>query len=147
MSEKLSKKERQEKLIETMQAWQKIENAAVGQTARVMEQTENPLIRLLMEGIQRDSNLHHRIQQLVIDSLTRGATAVNLRDLENVWDSIEKHIEIEKRTVTLAEESLALLDHDREGYQKYLLTWLLEDEKKHDKLLADLSLIKRAMYP
>ena len=33
------------------------------------------------------------------------------------------------------------------GCSNYLLTWLLEDEKKHDKLLADLSLIKRAMYP
>ena len=147
MSDKLSKKERQEKLIEAMHAWQKIENAAVAQTARVIEQTENPLIRLLMEGIQQDSNLHHRIQQLVIDSLTRGATAVSIHDIEKVWSSIEKHIEIEKRTVELAEESLALLDHDREGYQKYLLTWLLEDEKKHDKLLEDLSLIKRAMYP
>jgi len=143
----MSKKERQEKLVESMKRWQKVENAAVGQTARVIEQTDNPLIRLVMEGIQRDSNLHHRIQQLIIDSVTRGTTAVNPRDLENVWDGIEEHIEIEKRTVALAEEALALLDHDREGYQKYLLSWLLEDEKKHDKLLADLVLIKRAMYP
>ncbi len=147
MSDKMSKKERQEKLVESMKRWQKVENAAVGQTARVIEQTDNPLIRLVMEGIQRDSNLHHRIQQLIIDSVTRGTTAVNPRDLENVWDGIEEHIEIEKRTVALAEEALALLDHDREGYQKYLLSWLLEDEKKHDKLLADLVLIKRAMYP
>jgi len=147
VSDKMSKKERQEKLVESMKRWQKVENAAVGQTARVIEQTDNPLIRLVMEGIQRDSNLHHRIQQLIIDSVTRGTTAVNPRDLENVWDGIEEHIEIEKRTVALAEEALALLDHDREGYQKYLLSWLLEDEKKHDKLLADLVLIKRAMYP
>ncbi len=147
MSDRKSKKERQEKLIESMRSWQKIENAAVAQTARVIEQTDNPLIRLVMEGIQRDSNLHHRIQQLVIDSVSRGTTAVSVRDLEQVWSSIEKHIEIERRTVELAEEALALLDHDRDGYQRYLLSWLLVDEKKHDRLLADLSLIKRAMYP
>ena len=31
--------------------------------------------------------------------------------------------------------------------QKYLISYLLEDEKKHDKLLEDLKLIKNDMYP
>ena len=31
--------------------------------------------------------------------------------------------------------------------QQYLLNYLLEDEKKHDKLLDDLELIKKKMYP
>jgi len=141
-----SKKEAQKTLIENMRRWQKIENAAVAQTARIIEATDNPIIRFVAETIQRDSNNHYRVQELVVDTLT-STTTVSVDDLAKVWDSIEEHIKIEKKTIELAEESLAALDHDRQGVQKYLLTYLLEDERKHDKMLADLELIKKGMYP
>ncbi len=140
-------KEKHEKIVNTMQRWQKIENAAVTQTARIMEESDNQLIRLVMEIIQRDSNLHHRVQQTIIDSLTREAINVPVDDLSKVWDSIEKHIAIEKQTIALAKESLEALEGTRSVVQQYLLSYLLADEEKHDKLLADLALIKKGMYP
>ena len=45
-------KENLEKLAATMKRWQKLENAAIAQTARIMEQTEHPLIRQVMEIIR-----------------------------------------------------------------------------------------------
>ena len=140
-------KEAQEKVVESLQRWQKIENAAVAQTAKVMDETDNVLIRLVMEIIQRDSNMHYRVQQLLIDHLTRSAVTISPRDLEAVWDAIEDHIKIERRTVELANEALEALSHDKQAVPKYLLTYLLEDEKKHDKMLEDIVLIKRGMYP
>ncbi len=141
-----SRKEAQSALVDSMRRWQKVEDAAVAQTARIIEETDNPIIRFVAETIQRDSLNHHRVQQLVVDSITR-ATTVSVDDLIGVWDAIDEHIAIEKKTIGLAEEALARLDHDRDGIQKYLLTYLLEDERKHERMLADLELIKKGMYP
>jgi ribonucleotide reductase beta subunit family protein with ferritin-like domain len=140
-------KEKLEQVVGIMKRWQKAENAAVHQTSKIMEDTENPLIRLTMEVIQRDSNLHHRVQQMVIDSIEREYIPVLTPDLEKVWDSIEKHIRIEKQTIDMAQQALGALEGTKNPVQQYLISYLLEDEKKHDKLLADLDLIKKQMYP
>ncbi len=142
----MGKKEAQIQLVENMRRWQKVENAAVTSTAQIMEGTDNEYIRAVAEIINRDSQMHYRIQQLIVDSVTK-TVAMPVDDLKAVWDAIEKHIEIERRTIALATESLELLDHQRQGLQQYLLEYLLEDEKKHDNLLAKLELIKKGMYP
>ncbi len=143
----MSMKEEQQKLVENMKQWQKVENAAVAKTASVMEETANPLIRLVMEIIQRDSNLHHRVQQMIIDSLERESIPITVDDLQKVWASIEDHIEIERKTVKLAKASLDALQGRASIVQHYLLSYLMEDEKKHEKLLANLQQIKKGMYP
>lgn len=143
----MSTKEKLEKLTDNMRRWQRIENAAVAQTSKIMEETEHPLIRLVAEIIQRDSNVHHRVQQMVIDSLERENINVFYDDLDKIWDSIEKHILIEKKTIELAKDSLDALAGTKNPVQQYLVSYLLHDEEKHDKLLADLALIKKRMYP
>lgn len=143
----MSTKEKLEQLAGKMRQWQKIENAAVSQTAKIMDETEHPLIRLVAEIIQRDSNAHHRVQQAVIDSLEKENINVLYDDLEKVWESIAKHILIERKTIELARESLEALEGTRYPVQQYLVTYLLRDEEKHDKLLSDLELIKKRMYP
>jgi bacterioferritin (cytochrome b1) len=143
----MSGKEQQENLVARMKQWQKLETAAVAQTARIIEKTEHPLIRLVAEIIQRDSQMHHRTQQLVIDSLEKASIPVPVEQLTEIWDAIEEHIRIERRTIETAKESLGLLNGSSSVLQRYLLSYLLADEKKHDKLLADLELIKRKMYP
>ena len=140
-------KEKLEQLAGKMRQWQKIENAAVAQTAKIMDETEHPLIRLVAEIIQRDSNAHHRVQQAVIDSLEKENINVLYDDLEKVWESIDKHIKIERKTIELARESLEALEGTRFPVQQYLISYLLADEEKHDKLLSDLELIKKRMYP
>ena len=134
-------------MAEEMREWQRVENAAISQTARVMEKTENPLVRLVMELIQRDSVFHHRVQQLIIDSIEKQAVAITPADLEAVWDMIEQHLELEKKTVLYGEKAWYGLEGTVNPVQQYLLSYLLTDEKKHVKLLDDLALIKRGMYP
>jgi hypothetical protein len=146
MSNRVTKREKQQKLADNMRRWQGVETAAIAQTAKIMGDTDNPLIRLVATIIQRDSQTHHAVQQLIIDSLNHSFT-LQVGELAKVWEGIEKHIEIEKRTIELAKESLDQLDHQREGVYQYLLEYLLVDEQKHDKLLSDLDLIKRGMYP
>jgi len=143
----MSTKEKQQELIKNMKNWQKLENKAVHQTAQIMTETEHPLIRLVLEIIQRDSNMHHRVQQMIIDSMETEQVELQADDLVNVWDSIEKHIQLEKKTIEMAQNSLAALKGtSKTVMQQYLISYLLTDEQKHDKLLADLDLIKRGMF-
>jgi hypothetical protein len=143
----MSTKEIQEKIIDNMRRWQKIENASVSSTGKVIEKTENPIVRLVMEIIQRDSQMHYRVQDMIADSLSAKAISLTPEELGDVWDMIEKHIELEKKTVAFAEEALGALKGKKMVVQEYLLQYLLEDENKHNHILDSLLTIKKGMYP
>ena len=143
----MSTKEIQQEIVKNMKRWMKIENASVASTGKVIEKTENPIVRLVMEIIQRDSQMHYRVQELIADSLESKTITLTPDEVGDVWDLIEKHIEIEKKTVELAEKSLAALKGKRMIVQEYLLHYLLKDEQKHNELLAELEPIKAKMYP
>lgn len=143
----MSTKEIQEKIVDNMKRWQKIENASVASTGRVIEKTDNPIVRLVMELIQRDSQFHYRVQQMIADSLESKAIALSPDELGDVWGMIEDHIRLEEKTVELAQEALAALKGKKMLVQEYLLNYLLEDELKHNKILDHLQKIKAGMYP
>lgn len=143
----MSTKELQEKIVWNMRKWQKIEDAAVTQTGEIVAKTDNPIIRLVMSIIHADSLTHHRVQGLIADGLESETVSLSYDDLSDVWDMIEKHIEIEKKTISLAKESLEAIKGKKMVVQEYLLNYLLLDETKHDKMLDDLALIRKGMYP
>jgi len=143
-----SKKEVQQDLIANMQSWRKIENASVASTGRVIEKTENPIVRLVMEIIQRDSQMHYRVQEYIADSLSGKTVSLTPDELGDVWGMIEEHIDLEKRTLQLAQASLEAIQGSKGMLvQAYLLEYLLEDEKKHNVLLERLTKIQKGMYP
>lgn len=143
----MTTKEIQEQVSANMRNWQKVENASVASTGKVIEKTENPIVRIVMEIIQRDSKMHYRVQDLIADSLTTGTISLTPDELGEVWDLIEHHIELEKKTVELAQEALAAIKGKKMVVQEYLLHYLLEDETKHNNILKQLETIKGGMYP
>jgi rubrerythrin len=138
------KAENLEELVATLKRWQEIETASVAQTSAIMEKTKNPLIRLVMEIIRQDSAMHRRVQQTILDSLEKEAFSLTPEELGDVWEMIEAHAEMEKETITLAEKARK---NCRLFIQRHLLTYLIEDEQKHDRLLAQLEDFKRQIYP
>ena len=143
----MSTKELQEQIVKNMRQWQKIENLSVASTGNVIEVTDNPIIRMVMEIIQRDSQFHYRVQEYIADSLESKTVALSTDDLGKVWDLIEKHIKLEEKTVELAKASLEALKGKKMLVQEYLLNYLLEDENKHNKILENLEKVKAGMYP
>ncbi|TKJ42159.1 hypothetical protein CEE37_00340 [candidate division LCP-89 bacterium B3_LCP] len=143
----MSTKEIQENLATDMDHWMQIEDAAVASTGAIIEKTGNPVVRLVMEIIQRDSLMHHRIQEFIKDTITREPVSLTPDELADVWTMVEKHIEIEKKTVETAENAIDSIKDKKMVVQEYLLNYLLIDEKKHDSLLATLETIKKGMYP
>src|SRR5208337_5022378 len=94
-----------EELTTTLRHWQEIEDATVAHTTAVMERTQNPLIRLVMEIIRQDSVMHKKVQQAILDSLEHQAFSLTPEELADIWDMIEKHAELEKETIALAEKA------------------------------------------
>ena len=142
--DKKSGPERIAEAVDVLRQWQGIERDAIETTAQIMEKTDNLLIRQIMEIIRNDSVQHHRVQQFIIDSLTRTPVQLKPEDLALIWDEIEKHDELEKETIKLGKE----LAKDCPFFvQKTLLDYLIYDEEKHDKLLGELEKFKKNLYP
>ena len=143
----MTTKEIQAKIIDNMHRWQKVENASVASTGNVIEKTDNPIVRMIMEIIQRDSQMHYRVQEVIAHSLESGTITLSPDELAGVWDMIEKHIKLEEATIELANEAKKALKGKKMVVQEYLLDYLLIDEQKHNKILETLGTIKKGMYP
>jgi hypothetical protein len=130
------------KMVEVLHEWQAIERQSMSDTAEILEGTKSPFIRIIMEIIRHDSLMHHRVQQFLIDSLTVANVTVTREDVAEVWEQIEAHDRIERKTIAMAEE---LSQTAWAPVQKQLLEYLLKDETKHDALLNQLEDFKRGM--
>ena len=133
-----------EELVGILKTWQGLENATISHTTEVIGKTHNPLIQLVMEIIRHDSEMHYRVQQVLLDSLEKQAITLTPEELGEIWDMVEKHAEMEKQTIELAEKAR---NNCRLFAQRHLLSYLIEDEKKHDRLLGQLQDFKRNIYP
>jgi len=137
-------KELNEKLVATLKKWQKVEDASVKSTSEIIGKTKNPVVKQVMEIIKQDSAMHKKVQQLLIDSFEKEAIQLQPEELSEVWSMIENHIELEKETIRLAEESRK---NSNSFIVRYLLGYLMTDEQKHNDVLAQLEDVKRGMYP
>ena len=129
-------------LVETLRQWQRIERQSISDTAEIIEESKNPFIRLIMEIIRHDSLMHHRVQQFLIDTVTVEDVSLTREEVAEIWEKIEAHDRVEKKTIELAE---GLKDKAWNPIHKQLLSYLIQDEKKHDGLLEQLNEVKAGM--
>ena len=139
-----------DQLIKTLRAWQKIENSTVASTAQAIMETQNPILRLAMEIIQRDSNLHHRILHLMIGELESKSYPLPAEDVLELWDLIVRHQEMETHTIEAARQALERLEAAGGAEHitvRFLLDFLLRDEEKHEAMIANLQKIAQDYRP
>ena len=132
--------ERTREAVELLRSWQGLEREAIATTAEIMESTDNLLIRQIMEIIRNDSVQHHRVQQFIIDQMTREPVRMSPDDMAEVWTRLEQHDQLERRTIEMAIE---LKEKTTDVVAKVLLEYLILDEQKHDTLLGQLQAVKR----
>ena len=132
--------QRVEKMLEELKKWQTIENHAIDQTTKIGQQTKNEFVKIIMEVIRHDSEMHHRVQQTIIDSLTKADIPLSYEDLVEVWDEIEKHDATERRVLAIAKD---LHETAWSPIHKALLSYLVTDEEKHDRIIEQLGEIKK----
>jgi hypothetical protein len=131
-----------EEMVDVLRTWQELERKAMSDTAEIMEKTGSPLIRIVMEIIRHDSLMHHRVQQFLIDTVVKDAVTVTREDIATVWEAIEEHDRVERKTIRMAED---LRKNAWSPIHKLLLDYLLRDESKHDALIAQLDAFKKEL--
>ena len=140
-------KDLQADIVDAMKKWQRMEDASLASTGRIIERTTNPVVRLVMEIIQRDSQMHYAVEKWVADSFQDATVTLTPDELNRVWTMIERHLELEQKMIDTVKALLPSLKGKRMVVQEYLLNYLLEDETKHVNLLKRLEGIKRGMLP
>jgi rubrerythrin len=128
------------KLVKLLQLWQEIEKKSIESTAGIMKKTDNPLVRQLMDIIRNDSMQHHRVQQFLVETLTKRSVSLTKKELDLVWAEIEAHDEMERAAIEIAAE---LKKKCRTVEQQTLLDYLLLDEEKHDVLIGRLEQFRK----
>ncbi len=141
---KETKGEQLEELKTILRKWQKIEDGSVEHTTAILEKTQNPLIRLVMEIIRQDSVMHKKVQQVILDSLEKEAFKMQPEELADIWDMIETHDEAEEEAIRMAEQARRNCPL---VIQRQLLEYLIDDERKHERLMGHLEDFKRSLYP
>jgi hypothetical protein len=139
-----TQKELNENLLKTLKRWQEVEDDSVKSTGDIIAKTNNPIVKQIMEIIRQDSAMHRKVQQLIIDSFEKEAIRLTPEELADVWEMVENHIELEKETIRLAEEARR---NSKNFVVRYLLGYLMTDEKKHNDILQQMEDIKAGIYP
>ena len=140
----LESAERKEQFLADLDKWQKMESLSVKTCAEVQKKTKNTLIKTIAEIIRRDSESHIDVLKLIRDSLTKEALHLTPDELVEIWDLVDGYHKIEHKSVDIAQEAI----RDSRLFEiRYLLTYLLEDESKHLKLLNQLDDFKRSLFP
>jgi hypothetical protein len=137
-------KELNENLLKILKDWQVVEDQSVKSTTDIIGKTKNPVVKQIMEIIRQDSAMHKRVQQLIIDSFEKEAITLTPEELGEVWEMVDKHIELEKETIRLAEEARK---NSKNFIVRYLLSYLMTDEQKHNEILAQMEDVKSGIYP
>jgi len=144
----MNTKELQEEIANDMKRWQKVEEESVASAGQIMAKTDNSIVKLVMEVIQRDSQMHHRLQGLIVESLERKAFSLTPEELGGIRGMIERHIQLEERMIECTEEALSKVKGKTLVLQEYLLNYLLVDERKHRSMLDSLEKVKKGIiYP
>ncbi len=133
--------ETSEEFLSGMREWQALEDRAISSARSMIAKTDNPLIKMTMELIAHDSEKHRLVQQMIIDSLTRESVHISPDELGELLDGLGRHVEAEKEAVCFAEEALC---QSELFVNRFLLSYLVDDEKKHHSLLCQLESFKRA---
>ncbi|MBI5102110.1 MAG: hypothetical protein HZB33_09795 [Nitrospirae bacterium] len=126
--------------IERIKKWQDLEGSAIAGARDAISKTNNPIIKMTMELIAHDSEKHRLVQQMIIDSLTRESVHLSPDELANLSTGLSSHVEAEGEALRFAE---AALKESELFITRFLLSYLIEDEKKHHNMLTQLDYFKR----
>lgn len=131
----LESAEKKGRFLADLDKWQKMESLSAKTCIEVQKRTENTLIKMIAEIIRKDSESHIEVLKLIKDSLTKEALHLTPDELVEIWDLVDGYHNIEHKSVDMAQEAI----RDSRLFEvRFLLTYLLEDESKHLKLLNQL---------
>jgi rubrerythrin len=131
-------------MVVLLRNWQDLEVKGITSLTELQGQTDNPILKEVLEIIKQDSGQHRRVQQMMIDGLTKEAFTLTPEEVSDIWEKLDEHDRLEQATITLAHNARRAACHP---VIRYFLSYLLADEEKHHRMLESLEDIKRNLYP
>ncbi|MDO8735512.1 MAG: hypothetical protein Q7K29_00305 [Thermoleophilia bacterium] len=135
--------EEQETFEAGISKWQEMEDLTIATCDEILAATDNKLVTTIAGIIKSDSTKHKMVLDVVKEALN-GTITLTPDELGDLSELLEKHRDLEKETVELAAEQLEL---SRNFVVNHLVSYLLEDERKHFMLLHQLNDFKKKLYP
>lgn len=86
--------------------------------------------------IKSDSKKHQSILKLIIESMTKKAMVLSPEEPDTVATLLNKHLTIEQKSITTAQAAIEL---SSDAVVKKLLKLILEEEKRHEKLIEQIN--------
>lgn len=117
-----------EEFLGIIREWQALEEKTIASADELIRKGRNPLVTMTMELIKHDSEKHEAMLQMVIDNLTTEAVHLSPDELSEISALLNKHMEVEARSIALANDSLK---RSELAATRYILSALLDDETKH----------------
>jgi rubrerythrin len=126
-------------LIDLLQEQKELELSHVKTISKSIRELKHPMVRVVLESIIHDSMKHAAIAQALID-VEAGAVPmkldVDLGPAVNLAQSVKQHVVVEQNMLELLEKIDDMVDDDR---VQAFIDYLVEEEKRHHKLLKELS--------
>ncbi len=123
--------------------WQQVEDVTIESCEALKDATENILVQTVADIIRADSVKHKEVLDVILKALD-GTITLTPEELGGMSSLLDNHLNIERDSIALAMEEF---ENSRHFVIRELLSYLLEDERKHYKLLSQLNDFKRQLYP
>ncbi|MEM2137445.1 MAG: ferritin family protein [Candidatus Methanomethylicia archaeon] len=95
----------------------------------------NTMVKVLMGSIAHDSRKHSELFKALWEMIKGLSKPLNEEEYENLNTIIAEHINVELKMMEVIEGFLKSIEDER---LKYVLRYILDDEKRHHKLLLGL---------
>jgi rubrerythrin len=123
--------------------WQDMEDETIASCENIIHASDNILVKTIAGIIMTDSAKHKQVLDLITDTL-EGTVTLTPDELGGLSELLHNHLQLERSSISLAQDQY---DISRNFVIRHMLTYLLEDEKKHAKLLQQLNDFKKKLYP
>ena len=123
--------------------WQQVEDVTIESCEALKDATDNVLVQTVADIIRADSVKHKEVLGVILKTLD-GTITLRPEELGSMSSMLENHLNIERDSISLAMDEM---ENSRNFVIRDLLFYLLEDERKHYKLLSQLNDFKRQLYP
>lgn len=128
--------ETSEEFLNILSEWQALEDRTIASADELIRKGGNPLVSMTMEMIKHDSAKHKVMLQMIIDNVSKEAVHLSPDELAPLSALMNKHMEVEAKSVVLATDALK---RSELAVTKYILSALLDDETRHHSQLHTLN--------
>jgi rubrerythrin len=119
-------------LIALLEIWINIEKVSMEATSDTLSKVDDKLLKALIGDIRGDSRKHKELLELVMAVETKEAKLMQGQADKILESFISTHALLEENAVEVAENAL---DKVTNPISRLIISYILQDEKKHDFLM------------